>query len=145
VPEDFRDSGAIMYACFAQLQSWSIGVPMLIVLGTSSAEATYFGRIFLIEIFAVSSVVVVIAPKVIKAIRIRRNPELGKNKGRVNVTGVYQPTNSQDSAASLRISAFNASGNQTWQSNTSSSPLPNMQPLVQSKAESDVEQAPPRS
>ena len=117
---------------------------MLTVLGTSSAEATYFGRIFLIEIFAVSSVVVVIAPKVIKAIRIRRNPELGKKKGRVNVSGVCLPTNSQGTAASLQISAFNASGNQTWQSNTSSSPLPNTQPLVHSEAESDAEQAPPR-
>lgn len=52
VPEDFRDSGAVMYAAFAQLQSFAIGVPMLAVLGQSSADATYFGRIFLIWIFA---------------------------------------------------------------------------------------------
>ena len=101
VPEDFRDSTAVAYACFAQLQSWSIGVPMIAVLGTSSADATYFGRIFLIEIFAVSSVVVVVGPKVIKAIRIRRNPELGRTKGRVNVTGIYQgKPSSQDTAQS---------------------------------------------
>ena len=74
---------------------------MIAVLGTSSADATYFGRIFLIEIFAVSSVVVVVGPKVIKAIRIRRNPELGRTKGRVNVTGIYQgKPSSQDTAQS---------------------------------------------
>ena len=30
VPEDFRDSGAVMYACFAQIQAWAIGVPMYV-------------------------------------------------------------------------------------------------------------------
>jgi len=141
VPEDFRDSGAVMYACFAQLQSWAIGVPMLIVLGTSSTDATYFGRVFLIEIFAVSSVVVVVGPKVIKAFRIRRNPELGRKKGRVNVSGIYQPpvTNSINTAAaaSFRLSKGSSqtkfdSGNQSF--NTRSH-LPNMQPLVHVESE----------
>ena len=88
IPNDFRDSGAVMYASFAQIQSWAIGVPMLVVLGTSSSDATYFGRIFLIWIFAVSSVVVVVGPKLINAYRIRRNPELGKVKSRVHVSGL---------------------------------------------------------
>jgi hypothetical protein len=91
IPNDFRDSGAVMYASFAQIQSWAIGVPMLAVLGTSSADATYFGRIFLIWIFAVSSVVVVVGPKVINAYRIRRNPELGRPKNRVHVSGISNP------------------------------------------------------
>ena len=94
IPNDFRDSGAVMYASFAQIQSWAIGVPMLVVLGTSSADATYFGRIFLIWIFAVSSVVVVVGPKLINAYRIRRNPELGKAKSRVHVSGLTGPTTS---------------------------------------------------
>jgi hypothetical protein len=96
VPNDFRDSGAVMYASFAQIQSITIGVPMLAVLGTSSADATYFGRIFLIWIFAVSSVVVVVGPKVINAYRIRRNPELGRAKSRVHVSGLSNPVQSSN-------------------------------------------------
>ena len=91
VPDDFRDSGAVLYASFAQIQSWAIGVPMLAVLGTSSSDATYFGRVFVIWIFAMSSVTVVVLPKLIKAIRIRRNPELGKKKERVHVSGLNNP------------------------------------------------------
>lgn len=122
---------------------------MLAVLGTSSADATYFGRVFLIEIFAVSSVVVVVGPKLVRAIQIRRNPELGRKKGRVNVTGIYQPTSSQDTVTSLKISNLSAGtakppglADSGWKSFTSTSPLPNMQPIVHSEAESDVEQAP---
>lgn len=91
IPEDFRDSEAVMYACFAQIQAWAVGLPMLAVLGTSSADATYFGRIFLIWIFSVSSVVVVVGPKILKAVKLRRNPELKHKGGRVSVTGLYQP------------------------------------------------------
>lgn len=126
---------------------------MLAVLGTSSADATYFGRIFLIEIFAVSSVVVVVGPKVIKAIRIRRNPELGRKKGRVNVSGIYQPTSSQGTAQSMRLSNLTASYRQStpkfsagMRSFNASGPLPNAQPLVHVHSETeekqDEEQAP---
>ena len=87
LPDDFRDSGAVMYASFAQIQSWVFGVPMLAVLGSTSSEATYFGRICLIWIFAVSSVVVVVGPKLAKAIRVRRNPNIGQ-RDRVRVSGL---------------------------------------------------------
>ena len=95
VPDDFRDSGAVLYASFAQLQSWAIGVPMLAVLVSSSSNATYFGRVFVIWIFAISSVAVVVMPKLIKAIRIRRNPALGRRTERVRVSGLYNPLSSQ--------------------------------------------------
>jgi hypothetical protein len=113
VPDDFRDSGAVMYASFAQVQSWAIGVPMLAVLGSSSSDATYFGRIFLIWIFAVSSVVVVVGPKLFNAIKIRRNPELGRKKDRVRVSGLdcpapkYPTVNSNEPSGS-RVSEISA-------------------------------------
>ena len=91
VPEDFRDSAAVMYASFAQLQSFAVGIPMLAVLGTSSVDATYFGRIFLIWIFAVSSVAVVVGPKIVKAFKLRQTPQLQANRKRVSVTGLYTP------------------------------------------------------
>ena len=89
LPDDFRDSGAVMYASFAQLQSWAFGIPMLAVLGSTSSSATYFGRICLIWIFAVSSVVVVVGPKLVKAIRLRRNPRLAQRPDRVRVSGLH--------------------------------------------------------
>jgi hypothetical protein len=92
VPEDFRDSGAVMYACFAHLQAWAVGAPVLGVLGYASADATYFGRVFLVWVFAVSGVVVVVGPKVVKALRVRLNPQLVKPQGRrVSVTGFAHP------------------------------------------------------
>lgn len=121
IPNDFRDSGAVMYASFAQIQSWAIGVPMLVVLGTSSSDATYFGRIFLIWIFAVSSVVVVVGPKLVNAYRIRRNPELGKAKSRVHVSGLSGPNTSSSNYAPVMSSSSNYlpvmssnSGNETY-------------------------------
>lgn len=91
VPEDFRDSRAVMYACFAQIQVWAVGIPMLAVLETSSADATYLGRIFLIWVFSVSSLVVVVGPKLFKTLAIRRNPQVLRRQGRVSITGLYQP------------------------------------------------------
>ena len=91
VPEDFRDSGAVMYACFAQLQAWAIGCPMLALLGFESVDASYFAKFFLIWIFAVSGVVVVVGPKIYKAIKIRRHPELRniKRGRRHSVSDLY--------------------------------------------------------
>jgi len=95
VPEDFRDTNAVLYAIVTQLQAWVIGVPILSVLNTSSAAATYFGRVLLIWIFAVSSVGLVVAPKLFRAIQLRRHPELVHKKGsRVSVTGLVAPPSS---------------------------------------------------
>jgi len=122
------------------------GVPMLAVLGTSSADATYFGRIFLIEIFAVSCIAVVVGPKIIRAIRIRRNPELGRKKGRVNVSGIYQPTSSQDTNQSMHLSSIASYRHPApkFSAGTSfngSGPLPHMQqPLVHVHSETEEKQ-----
>jgi hypothetical protein len=83
-----RDSGAVMYASFALIQSWAFGLPMLAVLGSTSSDAIYFGRICLIWISAVASVVVVAGPKLTKAIRFRRNPALQRRPDRTRVSGL---------------------------------------------------------
>jgi len=92
LPSDFRDSEAIMYTCFAQLQAWAVGVPMLGALGYSSANATYFARIFLAWIFSVSSVAVIIIPKISKAWINRRSPQGTSRKRRVSVSALYEPS-----------------------------------------------------
>lgn len=76
VPEEFRETSSVFQAIYVHLQAWIIGVPILAVIGTSSADATYFGRVALIWIFSVSSVVLIVGPKLMMAIRIRRNPGL---------------------------------------------------------------------
>ena len=93
-PTDYRDSDAIMHACLSQVQAWAVGVPMLAAIGYSSADATYFARIFLIWIFSVASVGVVVLPKIGKALKIRQKPELTASRGRTIVPGLYQPRNS---------------------------------------------------
>lgn len=101
VPEDFRDSNAVFYAILTQLQAWLIGIPILAVLGTSSVDATYFGRVLLIWIFAVSGVGIVVAPKIFRAIQIRKNPELRPRGSRVKVSGVFAPQSSGTSSRSM--------------------------------------------
>ena len=103
IPDDFRDSGAVMYASFAQMQSWAFGIPMLAVLGSSSSEATYFGRICLIWIVSVSSIVVVVGPKLINAVRIRIKPALGQKKDRVRVSGLSSPVLSSQQSTHIQL------------------------------------------
>lgn len=91
VPEDFRDSSAVIYAILIQLQAWVIGVPILSVLNNSSAEATYFGRVLLIWIFSISSVCMLVVPMIVKAVRLRRNPGLQTTRARVSVSGLTAP------------------------------------------------------
>ena len=94
VPEDFGDSKMIFYAIFTHLQAWVVGVPILTVLGDSSAAATYFGRVFLVWIFAVSSVALVVVPTVYRACQIRLHPDRGStgSKKRVSITGIAVPS-----------------------------------------------------
>jgi len=96
VPSDFRDSEAIMYTCLTQIQAWCIGIPMLVLIGYSSADASYFARIFLIWIFTVSGVVLVAWPKILKAIKNRRKPDLSSGgRRRVSIAGIFHPSNDE--------------------------------------------------
>jgi hypothetical protein len=87
VSEDFNDSSSIFFAICTHMQAWAIGVPILAVLGNSSSDATYLGRVLLIWIFSVSSLACVVYPKLVWAIYLRRNPEL-RRKSQVVVSGL---------------------------------------------------------
>ena len=88
-PDGFSDTNHILLTLALQIQAWIVGVPILVVLGSSSADATYLGRVFLVWIFSVSSVALVVWPRIILAIRLRRNPDLGR-KSRVRISGIVQ-------------------------------------------------------
>ena len=53
------DAGSILYASYAHLQCWCFGLPMLGVLGSSAVDGTFFGRVLIIWILSITSVVVV--------------------------------------------------------------------------------------
>jgi len=91
IDSDYRDSGSILYSCFVQIEAWSVGVPMLVLIGFSSADATYFARLSLVWVFAVSGVVLVVYPKIYKAIQLRRNPHLrqGLNRRRMAISSLF--------------------------------------------------------
>lgn len=91
VSDDFADGSTAVYAIVTQIQAWVIGVPIMAVLNNSSANAMYFGRVLLIWIFSISSVVLVVGPKLWRTLYLRRHPEeaaLLKSIARVSVTGV---------------------------------------------------------
>jgi hypothetical protein len=88
-PDGFSDTNYILLTLGLQIQAWIVGVPILAVLGSSSADATYLGRVFLVWVFAVSSVAIVVWPRIILAIRLRRNPAL-RQKSRVRISGLIQ-------------------------------------------------------
>ena len=116
VPEDFRDTNAIYYAIVTQLQAWFIGIPILAVLGTTNVDATYFGRVLLIWIFSISSVAIVVCPKILQAVNFRRHPELAEQakRKRVQVSGLSNTTQLRESASinasfvspNIRVSNF---------------------------------------
>ena len=59
------DAGSILYASYAHLQCWCFGLPMLGVLGSSAVDGTFFGRVLIIWILSITSVVVVAASTMI--------------------------------------------------------------------------------
>lgn len=52
--------GPILYACYASLQCWSFGVPMIIVVGSSSVDAAYFARLCVAWILGAAAVSTVV-------------------------------------------------------------------------------------
>lgn len=96
VPSDFRDAGTIMYSCWVHIQAWAVGVPMLASLGYSSVNASYFARIFLTWIFSVSSVAVIVCPKIWAALKNRQNPQRANRRERARLYGVYEPSTNHD-------------------------------------------------
>ena len=95
VPTDFRDSGSILYSCFVHIQAWAVGIPMLAALGYSSVNSTYFARIFLTWIFSVSSVAVVVFPKIWIALHSHQDP-LYSQRRRARLRAEYEPSTNYD-------------------------------------------------
>lgn len=100
LPTDFRDSGAIMYSCWVHIQSMAVGIPMILALGYSSVNATYFARIILTWIFSLSSVTVIVCPKIWCALRTQhQHQETALKTRRATINAVYEPSNHFDNVS----------------------------------------------
>ena len=109
IQQDLSDCNSVLMAIAFHLQAWIVGVPILAVLGKSSVDATYLGRVFLIWIFSTSAVLFIVWPKVFKALELRRQPELA-NRDRVRVS-IYSPGAKATNRSSTQLSAEASSRN----------------------------------
>ncbi|CAB9496271.1 Gamma-aminobutyric acid (GABA) B receptor [Seminavis robusta] len=114
ISQDLSDTSTIFYLIVTQLQAWFVGIPILAVIGDSSVDSVYFGRILLIWVFAMAPLLIVLLPRISNANYVRRHPELlRKKRGNVHVSGL-DPTSragkrgsvasSTNSSAPLRAS-----------------------------------------
>ena len=87
VASQFRDP-EVLYVLLTNTQAWALGVPLLSTMDSSSSDATYLGRVFLISVFGLSSVGFIVIPKVFGALK-REAVE-----SRVHVSGLNKPSTS---------------------------------------------------
>ena len=124
IPDEFSDTKLVLYTVSSHLQAWIVGPPTLAVLGShASANGTYFGRVFLIWVFAVSGVMVVIGPKVVAVLFEQR---VKKTSSRVRISGWDREQATMEehrkSMITSNISQLGASSstNNHWRGSTSS-------------------------
>lgn len=96
-----------MFAIYAQLQAWVVGVPVLVVLNNGdNADAVFLGRALLIWVFSISGVASVVGRKLYKAIMQRMYPE---HEGNVHISGTIGLSTVQGSSRSSYDLALNGS------------------------------------
>jgi hypothetical protein len=66
-----------------------VGLPILAVLDQSSVEGTYLGRVLLVWLFSMATVLIVVAPKLVNT---WRNPKMAARHSRIIVSGMTTDT-----------------------------------------------------
>lgn len=109
ISQDLSDTSITFYLVVTQFQAWLLGVPVLIVLGSSSVDASYLGRVLLIWLFAIAPLLIVVSPTIHRTIGNRRNPARDRSsRRRASATGT------------VHISGFSVPKDQTSGSTTNS-------------------------
>ena len=72
VDSRFADSQGIFNTIFVQMQLLLLGIPTLIVLGYSSADATYLGRSMVVFLLVMTVVILMIGPKVVRTLQSKQ-------------------------------------------------------------------------
>ena len=71
----FAESSWMFYTFFVQLQVMLVGIPILVILDESSAEATYLGRCLLIFAMVVTTLILMVGPKIALLSRQKSNAQ----------------------------------------------------------------------
>jgi hypothetical protein len=87
ISQDLSDTSMTFYLVVTQFQAWLLGVPILVVLGTSSVDASYLGRVLLVWLFAVAPLLIVIGPTIFRTVAHRKNPNARQTRRRTSATG----------------------------------------------------------
>mmetsp|Transcript_24308 Transcript_24308/g.57583 ORF Transcript_24308/g.57583 Transcript_24308/m.57583 type:complete len:1041 (+) Transcript_24308:187-3309(+) len=89
VDENFSEARWIFYAIFLQCQVLLIGIPILVILEETSADATYVGRLLLIWTVPVSTVLVIVWPKVHRLVFKRNRSSRNRlASGIIHISGI---------------------------------------------------------
>jgi hypothetical protein len=62
----FSESKWIFYTIFVQIQVLLLAIPILVVLNTASSDATYMGRVLVIFVVVMTTIVLMIGPKCVE-------------------------------------------------------------------------------
>jgi hypothetical protein len=87
-------NAAFMCAYFSVIP---VGLPILAVLDQSSVEGTYLGRVLLVWLFSMVTVLIVVAPKIFNT---WRNPKMAVRHSRIIVSGMTTDTQTTNSRVS---------------------------------------------
>ena len=107
VDENFSEARWIFYAIFLQCQVLLIGIPILVILEETSADATYVGRLLLIWTVPVSTVLVIFWPKVHRLVFKRsRSSRNSIASGTIHISGIpssIRSANTQNSGRTMKL------------------------------------------
>lgn len=91
ISQDLSDTSVTFYLVVTQFQAWLLGVPVLVVLGSASVDAEYFGRVLLIWLFAIAPLLIVLLPTIYRTITHRVAPNSKPRRGSVHISGLSDP------------------------------------------------------
>ena len=133
IHEAFGDSKTTMLAIYTHLQSWVVGIPILSVLGDSSTDATYAGRVLLIWIFSVSSVAIVVGPRIHPA--WCGKTDWSNQQGGIRISGLEGRSAQHESPSRVRYKSGNSRSEETSGSMPKSDSSPTEPPSLQPSTE----------
>ena len=127
ISQDLSDTSLTFYLVVTQFQAWLLGIPVLVVLDSSSVDASYLGRVLLIWLFAIAPLLIVVCPTLHRTIRNRQNPshDPRNSRRRASVTGTVYISGftPKHQTSSVTNSASKSSSSQA---------VPSLQPVSES-------------
>merc|ERR1711957_859043 len=105
VDEKYAETQWIFYTIFVQIQVLLVAIPIMIVLEYASADAKYIVQVMIIAILPMSTIGLIIGPKVVTSLK-KEDKEKAKSRGKksnVHVSGITTNTQSMSKAESSKF------------------------------------------